>query len=130
MDAPLDSLLVFERAPRNDTERRAAQAMLVRTKAGSLLRWPEPAKCVLVSAQAESAALNAPSPGAATGDAHADLDATLVYHCAQPQALRSVDLSALLVAFTRIQRVELQILEAAWQHGKTLKRPETVVRWR
>lgn len=78
-----------------------------------------------------SATVDAPvlqAGGAAKGE-HADLDATFVLRCAQPQALTSIDLGGLLDRHRRIARVEAEIVTPAGQFKSVLKRPARVLRW-
>lgn len=127
LEAPLDSLLGFERAPRTEAEKKAAQAMLEHLRAGQGLFAPDAAaQCQPVSATVDAPVLQA--GGAAKGE-HADLDATFVLRCAQPQALTSIDLGGLLDRHRRIARVEAEIVTPAGQFKSVLKRPARVLRW-
>ena len=125
MHAPLDSLLGFERPPRNAAEREAAQAMLARLEAAQTLFVFEPAaQCSLRSSKAESDALRA----GAKADDHADLEGTFAFACANAAAVRSVDLGGLLDAFKRIARIDAQIVTGSGQSKRSLKRPERTLR--
>lgn len=127
LEAPLDSLLGFERAPRTEAEKKAAQALLEHLRAGQGLFAPDAAaQCQPVSATVDAPVLQA--GGAAKGE-HADLDATFVLRCAQPQALTSIDLGGLLDRHRRIARVEAEIVTPAGQFKSVLKRPARVLRW-
>ena len=144
LESPLDSLLGFERAPRTDTERKAAADMLARLRSGgALFKADAAAQCTLnkaeVTAPVLDAANKAPVTGAAakatlTGAAakategdHADLDASYEYTCAQPQQLRTLELG-LFDAFKRMQRIEVQVAGAQGQSKVTLKRPARTVK--
>lgn len=127
LEAPLESLLGFERAPRTEAERQAARAMLEALRAGQGLFVPDPeAGCTLASARADAPALR---PGAAPGDAHADLDAGYTYTCARPGALRRLDLGGLLDRHPRIARVEVRGALPAGQFRQVLRRPQRAVTW-
>ena len=142
LEAPLDSLLGFERAPRNDKERRAAADLLARLRSGAgLFATDAGAQCslsktdvqapVLEPAAKASTATKTTGPAAGADkappkDDHADLDASFEYTCAQPQQLRTLDVG-LFQAFGRIQRIDVQVAGPKTQSKATLKRPARVV---
>ncbi|MFM2341399.1 MAG: hypothetical protein RLZZ592_1052 [Pseudomonadota bacterium] len=127
LEAPLDSLLGFEHAPRTEAEKRAAQAVLADLRAGAGLIVPDAAaQCQPVSTTVDAPTLQG---GAAAAGEHADLDASLVLRCARPQALASLDLGRLLERFRRIARVEAEIVTPAGQFKAALQRPARVLRW-
>ncbi|NRT58193.1 ZrgA family zinc uptake protein [Sphaerotilus uruguayifluvii] len=127
LEAPLDSLLGFERAPRTEAEKKAAQAVLADLRAGAGLIVPDAAaQCQPVSTTVDAPTLQG---GAAAAGEHADLDATFVLRCARPQALASLDLGSLLDRFRRIARVEAEIVAPAGQFKAALQRPARVLRW-
>ena len=125
MAAPLDNLLGFERAPRNDAERKAAADLLVRLrsteKAASLFVADAAAQCTLGKAEVEAPVLEA-GPKVAAKDEHAGLDASYEFSCAKPGELRSVDVG-LLEAYKRIKRIDVQIAGPKGQAKVTLRRP-------
>lgn len=128
LEAPLDSLLGFERPPRNAAERAQAEAMLARLRRtdAPLLAFEAAAACTLASAQAQSQTLQ---PGAPAGE-HAELEASFTFTCRQGgAAIRQIDVAALLQAFARIARIELQVAGPAGQYRQVLTRPATVLRW-
>jgi len=124
MEAPLDNLLGFERAPRTDAERKAAAAVLARLRSpGSgkpLFALDAAAQCTLRKAEVQAPVLE---PGAAPAQGeHADLDATYEYACAQPGELRSLDVG-LFEAYARIRRIDVQVAGPKGQSKVTLQRP-------
>ena len=124
MEAPLDSLLGFERAPRNDAERRAATDLLARLRGGTaaLFQPDAAAQCALVQAEVRAGVLE-PAPKAASAeDDHADLDADYTFKCAQPGQLRKLELG-LFDAFKRLRRIEVQVAGPKGQRKLTLERP-------
>lgn len=126
LEAPLDSVVGFERAPRTAAEKKTAQDALAALRTSGPLFTPDPAAgCVFKSATADSEALQ---PGAKAGD-HADLDATAEFTCAKPQLMRRIDLGGLLDRFPRIQRLQAQIVTAQGQFKQTLQRPARVLTW-
>lgn len=126
LDAPLDSLLGFERAPRSDAERRAVEGLRAQlAQPERLFGLDAAAGCVAQPASVKSEALD--NPAARPAD-HADLQAGYLYRCRQPGVLKVVDLTGLLTAFARIQRIEVQAVTPAGQHRQLLKRPQAMVR--
>ena len=119
-DAPLDDLLGFERAPRTDAERAAVAALRARLADGTkLFVLASAAGCKPGPVTVDAPALEA---GAKTRGGHGDLQAGFVFDCAQPQALRAIDL-LLFETFARLQRIEVQLASPQGQSGLQLKRP-------
>ncbi len=130
MEAPLDNLLGFERAPRNDAERKAAAELLARLRSqdrGMALFTPDAAaQCALDKAEVLAPVLE-PGAKAAAQDGHADLDASYEFSCAQGGELRSLDV-ALFEVYKRIQRIDVQVAGAKGQWKVTLRRPARQVK--
>lgn len=125
LDAPLDSLVGFERAPRNGKERQAADEVLARLKSGTgLFNGDASAQCTLSKAEVKAPVLEA---AATAKGGHADLEASYEFRCAQPAQLRTLDLG-LFEAFKRIQRIDVQVAGARGQVKATLRRPARSVR--
>jgi len=130
MEAPLDNLLGFERAPRTDVERKAAADVLARLrspdKGSPLFVADAAAQCALSKAEVRAPVLE---PGATSlaKDDHADLDASYEFTCAQPQELRGLDVG-LFDAYKRIQRIDVQVAGPKGQSKVTLKRPARTVK--
>lgn len=132
LEAPLDSLLGFERRPRTATERQAADALLKQmTDAAALFKPDAAAQCALMTVSLESAALQATAP-AAGKDAdkeseHADLDANYEFNCAHPDKLTVIEIG-LFDAFKRLQKIKVQMASSKGQSKQTLKRPDKLVK--
>lgn len=123
LDAPLEALLGFERAPRTAAERAQVDAMFAALKAATPpLTAPG---CTLQSAEARSDAL---APGARIAE-HADLQARWRFACREGAALRALDIAGLMKVFARIAQVEADVVTPSGQFRATLKRPATVLRW-
>jgi Protein of unknown function (DUF2796) len=132
LDAPLDNLLGFERAPRSEAERRAAADVLARLRAGAALFSPDAAaQCTLRQTEVSAPVLAPGAQGGAQGGGqggqggqggHADLQASYQFNCVMPQQLRRLGLG-LFDAFPRIQRITVQVAGPQGQHSSTLKRP-------
>lgn len=125
LDASMDGFLGFERAPRTDAERKAADELLARLR--------DPAKLFSLDAAALC------KPGTVTVNAfvldrsakgnsdHADLEAQFEFQCSQPQALRTLDV-ALFNSFKRLQRIDVQVAGAKSQSKAVLRRPARSVK--
>ncbi|WP_158219612.1 DUF2796 domain-containing protein [Ideonella sp. A 288] len=126
LEAPLDDLLGFERAPRTDAERRSVEAVLASLRAGGrLFRIDPAANCTLTGTDLVSAPLKL-GPAAAQGpDGHGDLEANWRFDCAGA-APAHVDVG-LFEAFKRMGRIEVQVATAKGQARTSLKRPATRV---
>ncbi len=130
LEAPQDSLLGHERAPRTAAEQQAAAALLKRLADGARL-FPLPADraCRLASAEVDAPLLQAGAPAAAKAGEHAEVQASWRFDCSRTDAWRSLDLGALLDAFPRIQRISAQVALPAGQHKAELRRPARVLAW-
>ncbi len=140
LDSPLDNLLGFERGPRSEAERAAVRAMAQRFHAGAALAQPTPAagcqlQTVALASEVIAPALLAKSgaaPGAASPPAaggHADLAATLGFHCSQPQALKGVALGGLFQAFPRLRQLDTAVVAPGVQRGAKLGAKQPVLAW-
>lgn len=129
MAAPMDNLLGFERAPRNDAERTAAANVLARLrgpdKGTPLFVTDAAAQCTLSKAEVQAPVLEPGAKSAAT-DEHADVDASYEFICVKPAELRSLDVR-LFDAYKRIQRIDVQVAGPKGQSKVTLKRPARTV---
>lgn len=125
MEAPLDNLLGFERAPRTDAERKAAAEVLARLrspdKGAPLFAADAAAQCSLSKAEVQAAVLE-PAAKPAPKDDHADLDASYEFTCAKPGELRTLDVG-LFEAYKRMQRIDVQVAGPKGQAKVTLRRP-------
>ncbi len=129
LETPLDNVLGFERAPRNEAERQRVRAAVERLKdANSLFVFDPAAQCVLQSVELESAALPPDLLGkpAKTGEAHAkeahahaDMDVDYVFSCRQINALTGVDVG-LFGAFPRMKRLSAQVAGKGAQSAQRL----------
>ncbi len=128
LDAPLDSLVGFEHAPRTPAQKQAALALLARLRAPAGLFVPDAAAGCRPGDVDLDAGVLAPGAAAAS-DGHADLEATYTWTCARPDALHGIDLAGLMQAAPRIARASAQVATPQGQFKATLQRPATVLRW-
>lgn len=137
LEAPLDSLLGFEHAPRTAAQREAVRAMAARLRqAKSLFVMTPEAGCDLVSVRLASSSLPPDLLGEATtaqranpaqGD-HADLDATFSYRCAAPERLRGLT-SGLQKAFPGVGSLKVRVAGPRGQKATVLTPGRTTVQW-
>ena len=130
MESPLDNLVGFERAPKNDAERQTVEDAMTALKAADKLFAIDPAaNCKLGPVELESAALGLGKQGAAiAADAHADLDATFSFNCTNAAAAKYIDVS-LFTAFKGTRQIVAQIVTPQGQFQRTLKRPNARLAW-
>jgi len=129
LEMPLDSLVGFERAPRNDAERAAARAALAKLADTAKLWRPDPAAgCGPAKVEIEAGPLE---PGHAHGadhehahgeDGHADADASYTLECAAAERAGFVD-TGLLESFPRLRIVHVQVATPKGQWKAMLSRP-------
>lgn len=124
LQTPLDNLLGFERAPRTDAERRAADAVVMKLNAAAALFKPDPAaQCSLGSVALVSAALKlGPAAPATSGDGHADLEADIRFDCKDAAQATFIDVM-LFDSFPRLKRLQIQAATARGQFKRTLAAP-------
>ncbi len=121
LDTPLDGLLGFERAPRSEAERRAADQAVATLRAADKLFAIDPAaRCALASVTLESAPLKLGAAAPAKDDGHGDLEGEFVFRCETVPAF--VD-AGLFQAFPRLSRVDVQVAAPKGQRKQVLKRP-------
>lgn len=147
LDAPLESLVGFERAPRTDAEKQRVQQAVERLKAAATLFTIDPAaQCQLKGVELESDVLGlGDKPAASTGapaaakghshgkkehahEEHADLEGRFVFACAQAASARYVDVG-LFTAFSRIRTVNAQVASPAGQAKRTLRKDSARLTW-
>jgi hypothetical protein len=104
-EIPLEDLVGFERAPRNDRERAAIDAMTAYFKSGKAFVPSADAGCVPDDAKVEA---TTPEKG------HAELQATFVYRCAAPAQLRQVE-AMLFEQYKRLKRLDARVVSGKGQ---------------
>lgn len=135
LESPLESLLGFERAPRNDAERGQVHAMAQALRAGNAFVPTAAARCRIERVELKSPVL-APellggSGGGAAGkaaDEHADLEGTYVYRCEDAGALAGIDVM-LFDSFKRLRRVDAQVAGPRGQSAAKLTARSRQLRW-
>jgi hypothetical protein len=123
MEMPQENLLGHERAPRNDAERKQADAVVARLRAAGAMFVIDPAaQCQPATVELSSAALTLgkPDPKAAQAG-HADIDGSFEFTCVDATKAAYIDVG--LFEFARLQRLEVQVAAPRGQFKRELKRP-------
>ncbi len=141
LESPLDNLLGFERPPRTDAERETVRKMAQRFHAPAGLFTPTAAaSCVPKGAELSSDVLDpallapagaAPAAAAAApkaGDGHAELEATVRFECANPAALKGVDIG-LFKAFPKFRQIDAAVAAGSSQRGSKLSAKQAMLSW-
>ena len=128
LEMPLESLLGFERAPRNAAERQQVETALARLREPGLLRPEAAAQCTLRGVELTvPAVLKSASASSGQAEEHADLQAQWVFDCARPQALATL-VVGVFDAFARVQRIEVQMALPSGQRKAVLRPALRVLR--
>ncbi len=135
LESPLDGLVGFERAPRNEAELEKVRRMAAGLrKADQLYAFPAPAGCAVDEVKLASPVIapdllgesgttaaahvqHAHDHGEAHG--HAELAADYRFRCATPDRLDRVDVR-LFTAFPRIERLDVQVVGPRGQSSARL----------
>ena len=127
LESPLDNLLGFERAPRNDAERKRVDDAVARLRAAdAMFKFDPAAACKLEKVILTSAVLKlGAADAAAAKDGHADLDGEWQFACTDGAKASYVEVG--LFAFEPLKRLQVQLVLPKAQFKRELKRPDTRV---
>lgn len=131
LSAPLDSLLGFERAPRNPSEQRAVQAMVAQLRQAEQVFRIDPAGgCKQGPIELDAPVVGLGSTGATPDPkgGHADLEASFGFNCASATQARFIELG-LFAAFKDARQIDAQIVTPGGQFKRTLRRPASRLAW-
>jgi len=121
LELPLDAAVGFERAPKNDKEKTALTTAEKILNDAAALFVPSPAaNCAAQSVKVEMPQFS--------GNAHADIDASYVFRCANPAALKGIE-TTLFKHFKRLYRLEVQRVGPAGQGAQRLTPKNPVLSW-
>ncbi|RZL64863.1 MAG: DUF2796 domain-containing protein [Variovorax sp.] len=127
--SPLDSIVGFERAPKNDAEKKTVESALAKLRAADQLFAIDPAaRCKAGDVDLRSAALGVGKAEPEAQAGHADLDATFTFECGDAAAARYIDV-ALFTAFKGARQIDAQIATSQGQFKRNLKRPTARLAW-
>lgn len=156
-ESPLDNLVGFEAAPRNDRQRAAVRRMAERFHRPATLFEPTAAAgCTAASvklgsdvipadllsgpvdrptggptgapAEAPKAAASAAPATSRGGKGHADLDADIVFVCARPRELAGLRVR-LFDAFPSVRRIDAAVATGKGQSGARLSAKQSTLSW-
>ena len=129
MESPLDNFVGFERAPKTDAEKKAAEDALAQLRAAGLLFKIDPVgNCKLGPVTLRSAALGLGKLPLQAAEGHADLDATFAFNCTNAVATKFIDVG-LFDSFKGLRQIDAQIVSPQGQFKRTLKRPNARLAW-
>ena len=123
LEAPLESLIGFERAPRTAAERTAVAALRARfAKPGELFVLDAEARCTVTASELSAPSLDGKP---AEGD-HAELTATVTATCALPAKLRTLDVR-LFADHPNLARIRVEAVGPGGATRRELRRGATTV---
>ncbi|RYF61725.1 MAG: DUF2796 domain-containing protein [Comamonadaceae bacterium] len=130
MRTPLDNLVGFERAPRNDVEKNTVDQTVSRLRAADYLFRIDPAgNCKLGPVTLEAPALGLGAAAASSGQGeHAEMLASFAFNCTAANQVKFIELD-LFKAFSRVRQIDAEIVTAEGQHKRSLKRPASRLSW-
>lgn len=129
LQSPLNSLVGFEHAPRNEKQRKALQAMEQRFHSPALLFVPTAA----AQCQSQPVELITPFKLEATSKSqpqneHAELEASIRFQCANPAALKGMEVR-LFEAFPKLHRIDVQMITGSGQAATRLTPKRRKLQW-
>jgi hypothetical protein len=117
LESPLDNLVGFEHAPKNNKQRAALLQMEERLRAEDTLFQPDPAAGCRIKEATVEHPFQAGRKAAPRG--HSDADASWVFTCAQPGALKQLEVR-LFDVFPELKRLRTQRAGPSGQGAATL----------
>ena len=135
LESPLDNLLGFEHAPRNEKQRSAVKNMETKLNAADLFKPSPAAGCQLTAVSVDhphkDATLNVARPAKsvpAPADAHSDADVRWTFQCATPVELQRIEVS-LFARFSGLKSLKVQVAGPRGQTATTLRPGKSVLTW-
>jgi hypothetical protein len=132
LELPLDAAVGFERAPKNDKEKAALAATEKMLKDAAALFVPTAAaNCTAVSTDIKVPNLGGDGKHdhAHEGEEHhADIDASYVFRCANPAALKGIE-TTIFKSFQRLYRLEVQRAGPSGQGAMRLTSNKPILSW-
>jgi hypothetical protein len=122
LELPLDVVVGFERAPKNDKEKAALTNAEQILGDAALFTLSPAAKCT-----AQPVKLNMPGFQAKDGD-HADIDARYTFRCAVPAELKSIE-TGVFKQLKRLYRLEAQRVGPSGQGAMRLSPKQPILVW-
>lgn len=123
MGGALDNFLPFEHFPKTDEQRQAVAGLRSAVEApAALVEFPAAAGCKRLSHSADSKIF-----GAEPYSGHSDLVIRQTYTCAQPEALKTVTVTA-MKTFPRMKKVDAQAVGPSGAQALTLTPSASTIR--
>lgn len=127
LESPLEAVLGFEHAPRNDKERAAVASLRKTLAAGEQMFAPTTAAgCKLAATRIISDVLDG-KPGAGQ-DGHGDVVAEYRFACAQPAKLTGLE-ARLFSHFPKLRRLDAQVVSGKGQTARRLTPKMSLLSW-
>lgn len=121
LDTPLDSIVGFERAPRNDAERaRVAKAEAMLREPAKLFAFDAAAGCTAGKVELKAPVLGWGGAPPAKETGHADLEASFEFSCQDAAKARALE-HQLFASFSALKRIDVQVAGARGQVRATLR---------
>jgi ABC-type nickel/cobalt efflux system permease component RcnA len=145
LESPAMNLVGFEHQPRNDAQKKALRDMTATLRdAGQVFALPAQAQCALKGVELKGELVNAKAghkhghkhehkhkhghghkhESKHTDDDHSDIEATYRYTCAQPGALRDIDVK-LFALFPKTDKLKLTLIGPKGQTAGELTRAKS-----
>lgn len=127
LESPAMNIVGFEHHPRSAAEKKAAQqAAAALRDPGRVFELPATAKCALREMKLEGELVAGKhshhrSKSKDTDNDHSEIEATYRYTCAQPDALREIDVK-LFVLFPKTEKLNLELVGPKGQKADVLTR--------
>lgn len=126
LTAPAESLVGFERAPRNAREQALIEtARTTLSQAETQFKPSAAAQCRLTTAKLASPLFE---PATGTMPGHLDVEGSFTFECATPAALKDLRVE-LFDAFPRLRRLQTEIAAPGGQKAMRLTTRQRVARW-
>jgi hypothetical protein len=129
LQSPLNSLVGFEHAPRNERQRKAIQAMEEKFRTPASLFVPTPAaQCTVQPVELEMPFKEGAASKSQHKDEHAELEATIRFQCDNPSALKGMEVK-LFEAFPKLHRIDVQTISGSGQAAARLTPKKRNLQW-
>lgn len=123
LDSPAMNLLGFEHAAHSSADRaKLASVKRLLEQPQQLFTLPTAANCQIAGSELHSPLFESEHEHdkQAGEHEHSDIEAHYQFSCANPQALYSVSLAGLFKQFSGLEKLQVQLISATAQSGKTL----------
>ena len=124
LDSPAMNLLGFEHAAHSSADRaKLASVKRLLEQPQQLFTLPDAADCQLTRRELHSPLFEDEH----ADEQHSDIEAHYQFSCANPQALDSLSLAAFFQQFAGLEKLQVQLISATGQSGKTLTASDSLL---